>query len=162
MRGLRYLALLVSLLLLAGCGVYSFSSSSLGGIKTVAVPQFENKSLEYGLQEDLTARVIERFIEDNTLKVVSLADADAVLRGEVINYERVAYTFDKSDNVSEYRVNILIDFILEKKGGKTVLEKKGLLGFGVYSATEDTEDDGKERALDKLAQDIVDQTTKSW
>jgi hypothetical protein len=28
--------------LVAGCGVYSFSSSSLGGVKTVAVPQFEN------------------------------------------------------------------------------------------------------------------------
>jgi hypothetical protein len=149
-------------LLIGGCGVYSFSSSSLGGIKTIAVPQFENQSLEYGIQEDLTAAVIQKFIEDNTLKVVSLGEADAVLRGEISSYERVFYTYDQNDNVSEYKVNILVGFALEKKDGKVVLEKKNLLGFGVYSATEDTEDDGKQRAVEKLAQDIVDQTTKSW
>lgn len=156
------MAIVAAAFLVGGCGVYSFSSSSLGGIKTVAVPQFENSSLEYGIQENLTAEVIERFIQDNTLKVVSIDEADAVLRGEITNYERVYYTYDKNDNVSEYKVNILVDFVLEKKDGKVVLEKKGLLGFGVYSATADTEDEGKQRALDKLAQDIVDQTTKTW
>ena len=59
-------------LFVAGCGVYSFSSSSLGGVKTVAVPQFENKTVEYGIEGDLTAKVIDRLITDNALKVVAL------------------------------------------------------------------------------------------
>jgi outer membrane lipopolysaccharide assembly protein LptE/RlpB len=128
----------------------------------VSVPQFENESLEYGIQEDLTAAVIEKFIEDNTFKIVSSAEADAVLRGQITGYERAYYTYDKNDNVSEYKVNIVVDFALEKKDGKVVLAREGLLGFGVYSATEDTEDDGKRRAIEKLARDIVDQTTKTW
>jgi outer membrane lipopolysaccharide assembly protein LptE/RlpB len=149
-------------LFVAGCGVYSFSSSSLGGVKTVAVPQFENKTLEYGIQEDLTAKVIDRLISDNALKVVALSDADAVLRGEVVKYERVAYTYDKGDNVSEYKVNIYVSFTLARKGGKSLLERSNMLGFGVYKAAEQSEDDGKRAALDKLARDIVDETTKTW
>jgi len=149
-------------LLVVGCGVYSFSSSTLGGIKTIAVPQFENKSLEYGIQEDLTSQVIDNFIADNTLKVVSQSDADAVLRGVVTKYERTYYTYDKNDNVSSYRVNITVDFTLEKKDGKVVLERKGMTDFGIYSAADETEQDGQVRAVDKLAQDIVDETTKSW
>jgi hypothetical protein len=149
-------------LLLSGCGVYSFSSSSLGGVKTVAIPQFENQTLEYGIQDDLTAKVTDRFIADNSLKVVALADADAVLRGDIVKYERVAFTYDKSDNVTEYKVNIYVNIVLERKGGKSLLEKPGMLGFGVYQSATETEDDGKTRALDKLAQDIVDQTTKTW
>jgi outer membrane lipopolysaccharide assembly protein LptE/RlpB len=149
-------------LFVAGCGVYSFSSSSLGGIKTVAVPQFENKTVEYGIEGDLTAKVIDQLITDNALKVVPLADADAVLRGEIVKYERVAYTYDKSDNVSEYKVNIYVNFTLARKGGKSLLERTNMLGFGVYNAAEQTEDDGKQAAIDKLASDIVDETTKTW
>lgn len=149
-------------LFVAGCGIYSFSSSSLGGVKTVAVPQFENKTVEYGIEGDLTDRVIDRLITDNALKVVALADADAVLHGEIVKYERVAYTYDISDNVSEYRVNIYVNFTLARKGGKSLLERNNMLGFGVYNAASQTEDDGKSAAIDKLAGDIVDQTTKSW
>jgi hypothetical protein len=159
---LKYLLGLVIAAICAGCGVYSFSSSSLGGVKSVAVPQFDNKSLEYGIQEDLTAKVIEKFIQDNSLKVVALADADAVLRGEVTKYERVAYTYDKSDNVSQYKVNIYVHITMDKKGGKTLLEKSDMLGFGIFNAVGETEDDGKARAVDKLATDIVDVSTKSW
>ena len=158
---MKYLLALVTLLL-AGCGVYSFSSSSLGGVKTIAVPTFENSSLQYGIQEDLTREIVNRLIQDNTLKVVGAADADAILRGEVVKYERNAYTYDKSDNVSEYKVNIYVNFVLERKGGKSLAERTNMLGFGVYSATTQTEDDGKLQAVDKLAQDIVDELTKSW
>jgi hypothetical protein len=37
-----------------------------------------------------------------------------------------------------------------------------MLGFGVYNAAEQTVDDGKKAAVDKLARDIVDETTKTW
>lgn len=158
---MKYLSIL-TVLLIAGCGVYSFSSSSLGGVKTIAVPQLENKTLEYGIQEDLTSKLIEKFLADNSLKIATLNDADAILRGEVVKYERVAYTYDKSDNVSEYKVNISANFVVERKGGKALLERNNVLGFGIYNAVSETEDKGKKDAIDKLAQDIVDQTTKTW
>ncbi len=159
---MRIVAVTLLCAFLVGCGVYSFSSSSLGGVKTISVPEFDNKSLQYGLQQDLTQKLIDRFIQDNTLKVVAAADADAILRGEVVRYERVAYTYDKGDNVSEYKVNIYVNFVLERKGGKVLLERQNLLGWGVYEAASETEDDGRLEAIDKLARDIVDETTKSW
>lgn len=158
----RLALILISLVLLAGCGVYSFSGSGLSGISSVAVPQFENQTVEYGIQEDLTAAVIDQLIADNTLKVVTLADADAVLRGEIKSYERVAYTYDKSDNVQEYKVNITVGFTLEKKDGKVVMSRDRILDYGIYAAAGETENEGKTRAVEKIAQQIVDETTKSW
>jgi len=157
---LKKLALILALGLLSGC--YSFSGSGLAGIKSVAVPQFENQTVEYGVQEDLTAAVIDQMIADNTFKVVTASDADAILHGEVIGYDRVAYTYDKSDNVQEYKVNITVRFTLEKKDGKAVISRNGIMEYGIYSAADETEEDGKARAVDKLARDIVDETTKSW
>lgn len=162
MRSLYYLPAIAVAVLYCGCGVYSFSSAGLGGVKTIAVPQLENKSTLYGINEDLTAELINRFIQDNTLKVVSVADADAILRGEVISYERTAYTYDKSDNVSQYRVNITVSFVIERKGGKALLEKNNMIGWGIYDAVGQSEDDGKRDAIAKLARDIVDEATKSW
>lgn len=148
--------------LCSGCGVYSFSGSGLTGIKSVAVPQFENQTVEYGIQEDLTAAVIDQLIADNTLKVVALADADAVLRGEVVGYERLAYTYDKSDNVQEYKINVTVNFTLEKKDGKVVMSRERIIEYGIYSAADESEIEGKARAVEKVARDIVDETTKSW
>jgi len=153
---------ILSSLCVCGCGVYSFSSAALGGVKSISVPQFENKSTEYGINEDLTTQLINRFIEDNTLKVAAAGDADAVLRGQVDKYERVAYTYERGDIVNEYKVNITISYTIERKDGKILVDKSNVLGWGVYDVNTETEQDAQQKAISKLAQDIVDETTKSW
>jgi hypothetical protein len=36
------------------------------------------------------------------------------------------------------------------------------MGWGIYSAEDETEDMGRERAIEKLAEDIVNKTVKGW
>jgi hypothetical protein len=153
---------LIAAISMLGCGVYSFSSAALGGVKSISVPQFENQSTEYGINEDLTTELINRFIEDNTLKIASANDADAVLRGTVVSYERTAYTYELGDIVNEYKVNIVISYVIERKDGKVLTEKSNMLGWGIYDVDTDAEEDGQQEAISKLARDIVDETTKSW
>ncbi len=151
------------MLTLAVCtGCYSFSGSIGTGIKSVAVPVFTNQSVEYGIAEDITSGVIDGFVKDNTMKVVSRNKADAVLEGTIKSYERVAYTFDESDNVQEYRVNISTSIRLVKSDGSTIWEEPLLAGYGIYRAADESEEDGKTRAIEKIAEDIVNRTVKDW
>ena len=147
----------------AGCGVYSFSGSGLSGINTIGVPLFDDVSGQYGMGEQLTQKISERFVQDNTLKVVSEKNADSVLRGVITKYTREAYTFDEQENVKEYIVRIWVKVSFEQeKDKKTIWKDDNLLGWGVFSAQDETEDQGKERAIQKLAEDIVNKTVKGW
>jgi len=148
---------------ISGCGVYSFSGSGLSGIKTIAIPLFDNQTQEYGIRETLTEKIAERFVQDNTLKVVNEKIADSILQGVITKYEREAHTFDEQENIEEYIVRIWVKVTFEeKKNKKTIWKEDDLLGWGIYSAQDETEDLGKERAIEKLAEDIVNKTVKGW
>jgi hypothetical protein len=145
------------------CGVYTFSPSALGNVRTVAIPLFENLTTESGLREPLTDQLAQAFVSDNTLKVVREPQADAVIRGSVISYQRDPYSHTQAEQVQEYicRVALNVAFT-NRKTGKVIWEQKGMSGFGIYEATAESEDIGKARAIEKLVQDILNKTVKGW
>ena len=151
------------LLFISGCGVYSFSGSSLGGIKTIGIPLFDNQTDQYGIREALTEKIADRFVQDNTLKVVNEKIADSILRGTILKYSRESHTFDENENIKEYIVRIWVQVSFEEKKNKKIIWKEdNLLGWGIYSAQNETEDQGRQRAIEKLAEDIVNKTVKGW
>jgi hypothetical protein len=160
------------LALLCGCGPYSFSPSVSNDIKTISVPLLENRNREFGISEALTQGIIDGFIADNTLKISSRQKADAVLVGAIVEYDRKPYTFDQQENVKEYIVRIFIQAYLEKtKDKEKVWEVERIEGWGTFRIAGDpnnpdqqpeTEDIARERAIAKLAQDIINRTVKSW
>ena len=148
--------------LVFACGPYSFNPGGGGG-KTIAVPLFENQTTQFGVREALTDSVSARFLRDNTLKIASTAGAELLLSGSIVRYERAAHTFDASQQVKQYVVNIWADVsVTNQKEKKTVWEAKELLGFGIYDAVKESEEDGKTRAIGKLAEDIVNRTVRGW
>jgi hypothetical protein len=148
---------------LLSCAVYTFSPSALGGIKSVAIPLFENRTTESGLRESLTDRLSQAFVDDNTLRVVPEATADGVLRGAVVSYRREAYTYSEAEVVSEYIVYVGIDVeFVERKSGKVIWEEKNMSNWGTYDSATQTEDDGKNIAIGKLVEDILNKTVKGW
>lgn len=149
------------------CGVYSFSGGGLAShIKTVAVPLFGNQTTEYGIRENLTDQIIDRLVADGRLKVVGKEVADSLIRGVVVDYKNQAYTFDKSENVQEYIVRIYVDVSYEDvKKKKVIWEEERMEGWGTYEVQGDTvevEEQGRERAIAKLAQDIFNKTVAGW
>lgn len=147
----------------AGCGYYSFSGSGLKGVSSVAVPLFEDQTQEYGIRESLTKKVVDAYVQDNTMKVANEKIADSILLGTITRYLREAHTFDENENVKEYKVRVFVNVTLEQRKKKKIIwQEEDLEGWGIYSAAEETEDEGKERALEKLADDIVNRTVKGW
>jgi hypothetical protein len=141
--------------------VYTFSPSALGGIKSIAIPLFENQTLEGGIAEKLTDALAEGLVADNTLRVVPEGRSDSILRGAVVSYNRSAYTYDESEAVSEYIVNIDVEVsFMESKSGKVIWEDR-LSNWGTYDTTE-IEEIGQDGAIVKLVEDIINRTVKGW
>ena len=157
-------AILISVvfLLAVSCGVYTFSPSALGGIKSIAVPLFENQTLESGVAEKLTDALAEGFVADNTLRVVPEGRSDSILRGSVVSYSRNAFTYDESEAVSEYIVRIEIDAeFVETKSDKIIWEER-FSNWGTYLSVSETEITGQDNAIAKLVEDILNKTVKGW
>jgi hypothetical protein len=163
----------VFLWLIAGCAIYSFSPGGKSSIKTIAISQIENKTIEAGLSSRMTDLIVDAFIADGNMKVVSEKDADAVLIGILTNYNREAYTYDESDNVTQYVVKLVFDVTLQKGGSEEEFWKEIFYSEGYYATdigTEDgsnfqvatSEEEGQVLAANKLVQDVINRTTKSW
>jgi hypothetical protein len=161
-RRLRWLWLLVAVMAVS-CAPYSFSGGRTALVQTVAVPTFENRTTEFGLPDVLTRGIIDGFVNDNQIKIVDQGQAEAILSGSIAEYKRSAYTFDQSDRVTEYIVEIWVDASLRKRGSdEEVWSAERMRGFGVYKADTEDEQAGQKRAIDKLAEDILNRTIKSW
>jgi outer membrane lipopolysaccharide assembly protein LptE/RlpB len=165
-----YVACLVGLmgvvvLLGVGCGWYSFSGAVPGGIKTIAIPLFDNATSEYGIREQITDAVINRFLRDNIVKVVDLGRAEAILRGQITGVVDQPYTFQASETVQEYRVIVSVQISMENtQTGETVWSQEfsewGTYPFSSGGSTE--RDQGIAEAIAKLTEDISNKVVSGW
>lgn len=155
---LSALALLITL----GCGVYTFNPKGKLDISSVAVERFENRTGEFGFADRLTDIVIDEFIADGNLKVLSRANADAVLIGVLTRYERLVQVFDENDQVQQYKVRLGFEITLKKASDDTEIWKETMAPEGLYSPLTETEEDGQRRAAEALVEAIINRTTKSW
>jgi len=148
--------------IIAACAPYSFSGGRTALVKTIAIPIFGNETAEFGLAEALTEGIINGFVEDNQVKVIDESTAEAILTGTVVDYSRKAYTFDETDQVNEYIVEIWVNAQLDRQNDSgAVWTQPKMRGFGVYPA-DSAETVGQTRAIDKLTEDIINLTIRSW
>ena len=74
--------------LLAGCGYYGTTSRTAKDIKSVYVPFFSNETTQPDLDIQVTESIIDDLVDDNTLSVTSEDQADAILQGRIVAFER--------------------------------------------------------------------------
>lgn len=108
------LCVLAAILPTAGCG-YKMVGQSTGlpeSIKTLAITVFENDSSEPNVEEVVTQSILQRFVRDGRLRIVSRDKADAILSGTVIKYALEPVAWDEFNYVKQYiiRLTVRIDF----------------------------------------------------
>ena len=158
---------LALLLAATGCSHYSFSSAVGSHLKTIAIPILVNETLEFGAEQDLTDALILAFTDNNALRVVGETEADSILRGTVITYERPVMSYDAGGNPREYKVRIVARFSYEDLTSNEVVWEGNVDGWAVYSETGEggdlaSEEEARAAALEKLAQDVVSKTVQGW
>ena len=144
------------------CCIYSFSGVSTG-IKSIYIPTFENESLKYGLEDTFTKSVIDAFIEDNRLKVSEKSNADAVLLITITSYKRTPYTYDESENVKEYKIEISANVVLKKFGSdEEIFKQSNFNEWATYYPETEEEENGIDKVAKKFADKIIRKLLESW
>lgn len=154
----------IILLLLVSCG-YKAGSLLPGHIKKIYIPTFENETTRYGIEQDLTALVTEAFTNDNRLSVVSEGEADAMLRGVIVGYQKGALTFDRAQTVDEFKIEITVSVEFEDlREGKILWKESEFRAWESYTAGEDEggEEEALQSAIETLASDMVSRTLEGW
>jgi hypothetical protein len=166
-RAAALLAAALAALTSAGCSHYSFSSSVGKGVSTIAVPVLQNETLEFGAEQDLTDAIIQEFTNDNALRVVGEEDAQSILRGAVVLYERPVFSYDASGDPREYKVRVVARLSYENLSDNSVVWEGEVEGWAVYSEQGDgssftTEEEARAYAFEKIAQDVLSKTVQGW
>ena len=158
--------LLVLVLGLAGCGVYSASSGRVDqAIQRVSVEYFENRTAEPDLGILLTDLLIAALQEDNTLKVVDGQVSDSVIEGEVIRYLLRRASMSAEQQVDEFQVQIAVKLTFRVKAtGETVFEKKQFTGVGNYYIDSGNSDEASARidAVVEITKDVLAEVVEDW
>jgi hypothetical protein len=131
MRSKRILiiCILVLGLLPSSCG-YHFTP--VGGIvppsaKTIAIPVFINGTMEPYVDVEVTKAVVEEFLADGRLAVVSVETADLVLKGRVTRFELTPASYTADSHVQSYNVSIGVNLTIEDtRTQKELLKDEGV------------------------------------
>jgi len=158
--GIIFILLLIFISL--SCGVYTLNPKGKSDISTVAVERFTNTTPEFGLADRMTDDVIDALIADGNLNVVSIENADAVLTGELVRYERKPYEYTENDVVTTYSVIMDFEIVLKKADSDAEIWKERISQTGTYQVDTETEEDGQQKAIGFLVEAIINKTTKSW
>ncbi len=159
-----------ALSLISGCGYYGTTSRTAGEIKDISVPYFDNDTAEPNIEIEITQRIIDGIINDNTLKVVADEESDAVLEGAITEYRNEPFTFVEGANsdiqAEQYRLFIQLNVSLfDRSKNQYVWENEKIQAHGDYYL-ESTTEQNYENALKNVYTDLVDgilsNTVQDW
>ena len=167
-RPARILLLLAAALVLGGCGIYSFSGTSIDNdVETITINYFEYKApkVNPSLSNDLTEALRTRFRRMTRLEQVE-QDGDLEIVGEVTGYavSAAAITANEVAARNKLTVTVTVDFI-NRKHPEENFEGQNFSNYAEYDSTNSL--DAVESTLcaeiiDKIIEDIFNATVAQW
>ena len=169
-------ALVVLLAMLASsCGYHLSGTGGLvpEGTRLIAIPVFINGTNEPYVDVEVTRAVVQEFLTDGRLKVVSPEEAELVLHGKVTRYEVQPLSYTAASHIQQYKVGLTVDASLEDVRTKKVLwHEKGIkslflsdysVAYSIITAPTGTNEAAnisqtkisKEEAIQKASRDIA-------
>ncbi len=154
------------LLVLSSCMPYGFVGGGLPRhVRTVAVLPFDNQTSAPELQRELQEAMRRELRNRLGVRDASESRADAVVRGTIVRYDvdvPIGYTADPNRPVATRRkLQVVVDVeIVDQTDGKTLWQRKGLTADGDYE--ERREVVGRQQALNKLINDVVEGAQSQW
>lgn len=159
-------ALLLGVSLAMACG-YSTTSRTAKDIKSVHVPFFANETAEPNLEISVTENIIDNLVTDNTLKVVSENNADAILDGRIVEFKNQPFSFNQNLDAEEYIVVIrVVATLFNRRTNEPIWQERSFQGDGSYFieqvADGRTFNDAVEESLREITERILNLTVQDW
>ncbi len=159
--------MLCAAVVLSGC-TYSFTGTSLPGhIRSIAIPNAANETLEPGLDQQVTDGMLGRFLQDGRLKIAPEAQADARLDARVLSYENKVRNYAADETPLDYIVVVGVSVVLwDQVKNRQLWEDDRLVRTSSYApgggSEFTTELEARTQAIEELASDLVSRTLEQW
>ncbi len=148
---------------LGGCGYHVAGKADLvpKSIHTIAIPAFNNVTTRYKLTDHLPQAISHEFIARTRFQVVNDPEqADAVLRGSIINYASYPTVFDqRSGRASGLQVNVTMQVnLVERATGKVIFSRPSFEMHQRYEISVTSTQayfEESDAALDRLSRDVA-------
>ena len=163
------LALALSALLLTGvgCGIYSFSGTSIQpDVNSITINYIEYKALKVNpsLSNDLTEALKEQFRKMTKLEQVEM-DGDLEIEGQITGYDVRATAVTANEQAAQSRlpVNVKISFT-NRKHPEDDLEQSfsAYADFDATMSLDSVEASLCQEIVEKLVEDIFNATVAQW
>jgi hypothetical protein len=168
---LIYPLVAVALLSVAGCGYRPINrdvEARFGTDRTLSIPIFANRTFKPNIENIAVNELVGEFARRKGLHVLSGDDADYILNGEVLSYDKAAVSYSGLDKVLEYRATITIAAELRLNATKRILWKGKLSRSQDFPAFYDsaTQQNSEDAAISeicrRLAQELYIKMTEEF
>jgi hypothetical protein len=152
----------------SGCGYTASPALLPQHLKTVAIPVFENATPEAQIEQQITSAVVAAFVRDNHLKIVDEKSANAVIRGKVTQYKNAVFGFTNEATATQYRVTVGVQVTFKDLVKNRELWSDEIVKSVIYYVQQvpdhpaQTELDGRQEAVSKLADEILSRSVEGW
>ena len=142
MRHAACVLALVLILLISGCGYHTAGHAGQlpESVKTIAIPAFKNETLNYSIEQMLTASVVREFTTRTRYRIINEAadDADATLRGTVLSTAASPLTYDTATGrAASVLVVVSMKVCFADRNGKVLYQNPAYLFREQYEVSQD-------------------------
>jgi hypothetical protein len=170
MKSLFLLLASSACLLLSSCAGYTLGAQKpahLRHITKIAVPTFENLTLEPRLAVLVTNAVIKQLQNHGSYQIVSKNEAEAVLEGKISNINRTQFRSDLNNvlRTSQIMATLVCPFTLKEPSTGKVLHIGNAYAdsYIILDANlQLSETQLLEDAAQRLAYNVADQVSEGW
>lgn len=160
---------LCGLLLLSGCGIYSFTGASIDpGAKTINIHFIESKAPSNNnptLSQKLTEALRTKITSQTSLSQVNSDDADYVLQGAITGYAVSNAAVTNVEQASTLRLTITVDMDFKSKLNPKASFKQSFSRFADFAADKslpEVQDQLADQINKQLVDDIFNKCFVNW
>jgi hypothetical protein len=144
---------------------YAFNAAYDSGIRSIAVPVFDNQTFSLEVPIEVTESIIKELQRVTPWAVTASDRADTILRGVVTRVDMRKLAQDPNSGFTqETAITVTIDFDwIDSRSGKTLLSRRSYTGTDTFTPTRGTGERmevGQRGAIQRLAADVVGEMRK--
>ncbi len=141
---------------------YGFRGSLPEHIQSVKIIHFRSRVTQYGLEQDMTSRVIEMIVRDGRL-AVAVENQDSEIEGTVVQYNKTPYSYTSAEVVEEYKLEIRVEIsFTDLLQERDIIASESVTTWLVYDPDAESEIEARNRLLEESAEDIVRRCLSGW
>lgn len=171
MKSLLIATLAGLLFAFTGCAGYHIGArlpQKMAGVKTIAVPTFENRTLVPRLESLAASTLVKQIQQDGTFAVRSSEDADVILAGSIVSIRRHGARSVRSDILKqqEYYLLVTVSYTLTRRCTGEFIEEGSVIGqTSFFVSGNDVNQDERQAiplAVERAAVQIVSRISTGW